>query len=370
MKNRILKKILFGICSFTILTGCANHGGADLETENSSEPIKISEKKESKDPEIPDDCHKEIDGVKFEIDNIEVPDGVDLKGLYECNPTRQIPNQDSLVEKYSTGKEVIKHDSLDTTAEDGNKGVYEYIAFSDGSNLYASIGSISYITDFATKISYAFDVYNLDKYASDSEFDFMSVEESLNLIQNELAECGFELDDFDYKYYALDYETLEKEETHEEKVGDKLDIHSEWSDSDNCYMFYINPKNQGIPVYYGSENFMEDTDPTMMHIVVQVSKDGITELHVSNLFSFSRSNDEIELIAFEQCAQTVANKYGQILSDGQYCVDRAKLYFVPILEQDNSYSAKLAWLFEINEQNDGNKQYMLIDAENAQEITL
>ena len=61
----------------------------------------------------------------------------------------------------------------------------------------------------------------------------------------------------------------------------------------------------------------------------------------------------------------------KILSETQYRVERAKLYFVPMLNEKGGYDVKLAWLFEVDLQNgNSDKEYVIIDAENGEEITL
>ena len=164
---------------------------------------------------------------------------------------------------------------------------------------------------------------------------------------------------------------MQKEEKHEEKLGKELDIHSDWSVDDNCYAIYISQKEQGIPVYYGNKYFMEDTDPKMMPVGGTVSKNGVESIIVNNLYEIKEENKLIKPVDFDTCAETIANKYGQILSDSKYVVNRAKLYFVPILNEHGGYDIKLSWLFEIIKDDDSSaKEYILIDAETGKEITL
>ena len=118
--------------------------------------------------------------------------------------------------------------------------------------------------------------------------------------------------------YLLDYETMRKQEKHEEKVGKQLDVHSEWTVNDNCYVMYINQKEQGLPIYFGNEYFMEDTDPKMMPVEGVISAKGIESIRVNNLYTFKKENRLIELINFDICVETVANKYGEILSDAKF----------------------------------------------------
>ena len=83
------------------------------------------------------------------------------------------------------------------------------------------------------------------------------------------------------------------------------------------------------------------------------------------------------MIDFDICAGVVANKYGDILYNATYNVKRAKLYWVPKLNEDGSYNAALAWLFEIVEKGEDEERgqyekviYTLINAESGEEIAL
>lgn len=369
MKKCLFKLTFSILCAATLLMGCTQKNVKDTQVKN--EMTIDSNESTSTTFEIPDSYNKEMNGVVFNIDKIELPEGIDIDGLYECSATKQKPNQEKIVELYSQGKEIVKKESVDSTALDGSIGVYDYRSFSDGSQINASNGNVGWITPFATKLSYAFDAYNLDKYDKSGVFDFGNAENALQLVLDELKKYGYEIDSFDYTYFLLDYETMKTEEKHEEKVGETLDIHSEWSVEDNSYALYINPKEQGVPVYFGNEFFMEDTDPTMMPVAGLVSANGIAELHINNLYSFEKKDDLYKLTDFDSCAETIANKYGEILSETQYRVERAKLYFVPMLNEKGGYDVKLAWLFEVDLQNgNSDKEYVIIDAENGEEITL
>lgn len=364
MRNCLPKRLLPIIGVSILLGGCMEDS-----QENSNISSDIINENGKTEYDFPSEYYEEIDGVKFEIDKVEVPEGVDLDGVFECDINKQRPNQDFIVEKYSQEKNILENENSDSIDLDGSVGIYEYISFSDKSNLYVMNGNMGYMTDLASKVSYSFDADNMSKYSSNGNFEFLSAEKAVKLVQDEVINCGYELEKYDYKIFLLDHDTMQKEEKHEQKVGEKLDIQSEWSSDDDCYRIYINPTEQGIPIYFGNKYFMEDTDPTTMPVSGLVSKNGVEELQIANMYSFESEDKSIKMMEFDQCANAVANKYGKILSENQYCVDRAKLYFVPVLEKDGTYNARLAWLFEIALPNEDN-QYMLIDAENCEEITL
>lgn len=369
MKKKVLIVTSIILCATSFFMGCAQKNNERTQ-HKSRNTINVNESGKSTF-EIPKNYKKEINGITFNIDKIELPAGIDINALYECTASKQKPDQKKIIDEFSKGKKIVQKESMDTTAPDGSDVVYDYRSFSDGSEINATDGNMGWSTDFTNKISYSFNPSNMDKYDKCGEFNFESSDDSLNRVLEQLKKYGYKLNDYEYTYFLLDYETMRKQEKHEEKVGKQLDVHSEWTVNDNCYVMYINQKEQGLPIYFGNEYFMEDTDPKMMPVEGVISAKGIESIRVNNLYTFKKENRLIELINFDICVETVANKYGEILSDAKFVVERAKLYFVPKLNEKGKYDVKISWLFEIKKNgSDSDKEYILIDAESGKEITL
>lgn len=359
MKNRLLKSSLAILCAVPFLVGCTQNGKENTQVNNKAE-------NNAGTYEVPDEYKKEVSDISFNIDKVEVPDDVDLSNIKEYIATKQKPDVKSIIERYSQGRDVTEKDETDDDS-------YCYMGFSDGSELWVmDDGYMTWMTKEGGKPANSFDNTNMDKYAQTGSFDFMDESNAVKAVSDELKACGYNLDVYEYKYFLLDHDTMAKEEkTDDNKAGTKAnetaDV-SEWTKEDDCYWFYINQKLQGIPVYFGDENFPDDTDTTSMHVSGIVSANGIEALEVSDLYDFQSGDKTISFTDFDSCAQTVANKYGEILSDTKYIVDRAKLYFVPQLKSDDNYDLVPAWLFEIK--TDSGNEFMIVDAESGKEITL
>ena len=370
IKNWLFKTIAIILC-VTSLSGCTQ------DNYDVSEAEKHKNNSEGSGFNLPSQYNREVNGIIFNIDQIEVADDIDLNNLFRCSVEKQKPNQNKMISILASDTKLEKEDNLEMTSIDGGTSNYYYASFSDGSSIYAYDGGIKWTTKFANKIYYSFNNQNLDKYSKNELFDFMEPDDAIESVINKISECGYELNEYDYTYYALEHKIMKQEEVHEEKVGDTLDIHSKWTKLDDNYMFYITQQNQSIPVYFGTEFFMEDTDPTMMPINAMVSSNGIEEINVICLYKFVETNKKIKMIDFDICAGVVANKYGDILYNATYNVKRAKLYWVPKLNEDGSYNAALAWLFEIVEKGEDEERgqyekviYTLINAESGEEIAL
>ena len=174
MKKNLIKLAFSTLCAASVLMGCTQKNVNDTQMKN--EKMIDSKGTQKSAIEIPNEYHKEINSVVFDIDTLEIPEGIILDNLHECSITKQRPDQEKILELYSNGKEIVKSDSMESTTLDGSTGLYEYRAFSDGSQINAADGNVGWMTKFASKISYSFDAYNLDKYATSGEFDFGSRE--------------------------------------------------------------------------------------------------------------------------------------------------------------------------------------------------
>ncbi len=147
-----------------------------------------------------------------------------------------------------------------------------------------------------------------------------------------------------------------------------------WGAENDCYFFAAVQQHEGLPVYFGSQDFPEDSESNRP-VQVLYSAGGIERLEVSRLYSFSEPGDAVSLLDFGTVAETVSKKYGDVIG-ASYTVKRAKLYKMPVKLADGTYDVKIAWLFEVTESgtdSDTGKeyeytQYMFVDAADGTEV--
>lgn len=101
--------------------------------------------------------------------------------------------------------------------------------------------------------------YNADLYSTETQLSFMTREEAFDEIQNTLKESGIGIDAA-YICYALDHETMQSQEYHEDMDGniDKSQYKTQWLGEDDCYYFYINQIYKGLPLYHVCNNVFAD----------------------------------------------------------------------------------------------------------------
>ncbi len=187
--------------------------------------------------------------------------------------------------------------------------------------------------------------------------------------------AGYQLEETAYDYYALDHETMEKEYRAFDKSGQELGADTlSWGAENDCYFFTAVQQHEGLPVYFGSQDFPEDGESNRP-IQVLYSADGIERLEVSRLYSFSEPGETVSLLDFGTIAETVSKKYGDVIG-ASYTVKRAELYKMPVKQAGSTYDIKIVWLFEVTESgvdSDTGKeyeytQYMFVNAADGTEV--
>ena len=212
--------------------------------------------------------------------------------------------------------------------------------------------------------------YNANLFSKEADLSFMSRSEAFSLVENLLKEIGIEAE-YEYIGYALDYETMQSQEYHADINGniDKSAYKEQWSKEDDSYYFFISQLYRKLPVYYKYyELFTEVTDMNMP-IQAIVAKDGIRELDIQKVFTFSEEKAIEEVAAIEEIATTTANKFNQILGTGTFEMTEARLYYyVDVASGQGEYEVKPVWIIKGTEKERGEPVQIIIDAQNAKEI--
>lgn len=375
MKLRKNNLLILAILSMTVwIAGCSGPNSQIIsETEAESAALDGS-------VEFPKYMKQEINGVAFDL-NLEVPENLELSKVKKSRAARQIPKVDSIVKVLGKNEDALE--AYKDKFEGENGIVYDtyYAKYSDESLLSVDTAMV-YSTSFFEKIHNSFRIeksalYNADKYISEAN-EFETPEICFEQVKKQINLCGYKLDDCDYKYYTLDYNTMRQEEIQLDKAGEVSNSEDTgWSAEDNCYYFFAEQVHNGIPVYFGEQDFPQDNIENRPFQVVY-SKDGIKRLDITKLYTFESMDENVNFKGFEEIANKVAEKYGNILTDAKYEAARAKLYQMPVKTEQGEYEVKVIWLFEIKEtgidsesgENFENTLYTCINAETGEEVSI
>lgn len=211
--------------------------------------------------------------------------------------------------------------------------------------------------------------YNADLYSTETKLSFMTREEAFDKIQNALKEFDIGIDAA-YICYALDHETMQSQEYHEDMDGniDKSQYKTQWSGEDDCYYFYINQTYKGLPLYHVYNEVFADQEDTNAPIQAVVSGEGIEWLNIEKVFALSDEQGGVSLADMDAVIRTVADKYNQVLGDAAYEVTKAELcYYVDLSSGMGTYDVKPVWILTGSEKS-GKTIQIIIDAQTAGEI--
>lgn len=214
--------------------------------------------------------------------------------------------------------------------------------------------------------------YNASLYSTDEQLSFMTREEAFQIIDKALKEMDIELE-YDYTGYALDYNCMQSQEYHEDMDGniDRANYKNQWSISDEGYYFCINQIYRGLPLYHVYCEIFSDVSDVNAPIQAFISKDGIEYLNIEKVFEIADEGMAVSLVPMEAIAETVANKYNQILGSSTYEMTEAELcYYVDLSSGTGVYDVKPVWIVKGIEKSEQNEQgiQVIIDAQTAKEI--
>lgn len=211
--------------------------------------------------------------------------------------------------------------------------------------------------------------FNADLYSRSAQLSFMTREAAFETVQKVLGEIEVAIEPI-YVGYALDHETMQSQEYHENMDGDidRSQYKAQWTDADDCYYFYINQTYKGLPLYHVYNQIFQDAADYNAPIQAVVSGEGLEWLNIEKVFAVSNEQGNVSLADLEAVIQTAADKYNQLLGGSTYEITKAELYYyVDLSSGKGTYDVKPVWILTGNEK--GGKDFqIIIDAQTAEEI--
>lgn len=342
-------------------------GTKDVETEEDT----------AKNLDFPEKMQETINGVTFDMD-ILIPEDADMGNLHKTTATLQQPDIPKAKDVFAKEKNVVEERNEMGAGEDGIEFPCYTAYYDDETYLKISTNLVYNHTPVFEKVNGAFRLYsycNTERYSKDKVLELGDPQKIFETILSNIHEVGYQLEDTSYDYYALDHETMEKEFMMLDKSGEALSTEEiSWGVGDDCYFFTAVQRQEGLPVYFGSQDFPEDEEGNRP-IQALYSSNGIERLEISQLYSFSEPGETVSLLDFDTIVETVSKKYGDVIG-ASYTVKRAELYKMPVKLEGGDYDVKIVWLFEVQESgvdSDTGKeyeytQYMFVDAESGAEV--
>ena len=329
---------------------------------------------------FPDKYTNEQNGVTFET-VIDVPEKLDFSKIKTGVAKLQYPISEQAMSEIAADS-TIAHQDISSIEWKGKKIDVSYYTFEDGSTLNLDT-ALTYTTPYFYNVLNAFRVekteaFNADNYSQENNFDYVSSGDAFQYILDIINRCGYELEETNYEYYALDAETMQQQEIAANKLGDNSSSEPrEWSKEDDCYYFFAEQMYEGLPIYYGNQMFPDD-GVTNRPVQAVYSSRGLERLYVNNVYRITEAGEAVSLLGFDELAEKIANKYGDLLTSSSYYVNRAKLYHMPVATSAEDYELRPVWLFEIHEKGIDSETgseyettvYTFLDAQTGEEVTV
>ncbi len=374
-KSILLTAALLSLCS----VGCGEESfQADAENEISAEDTAQTER-DVPQPDFPERFEETIDGVVFDMD-LRISEEADMENLHTMTAALQQPDIEKVKAVFAEGKTIVDEQKETGSGEDGTEFPCYTANYEDDTFLNISTKVTYSHTPVFEKINGAFRLYshyNAERYAKDAVLEAGDPEMMFERVLKNIRDAGSELENAAYDYYALDHETMAEEFMMLDKTGEALRTEGiSWGAEDDCYFYTAVQLQEGLPIYFGSQDFPEDEESNRP-IQALCSADGLERLDISRLYSFSEPGDAVSLLDLDTVVKTVSKKYADIIGPS-FTVKRAELYKMPVKSADRTYDVKIVWLFEVletgNDSDTGEKyeytQYMFVDAVDGTEVLI
>lgn len=358
MKKKIL--LLIG-CIAILLSACskeekqeniAQKGKSDeIQTESSNQE---AEGENDGENIIPESYTLENENIIFST-KIHIAQEAREEGIKEASAVLQQIDTDKVYQQLFQGIEVVEEDTSELEYNDGSNVTQYYYAGKNGESLIVSSRGVQYGTEFFQYVYNCVDTSeggNISSYIQDMNFSFASQEEALQNISTELEKMGIELGETECRVYALDYQSLQKNEYAMDMDGNEdTSIYKDnWSEEDNCYYFFIRQKIGNLPEYHPYSDLFKNPIEENAPIKVLYSQNGIESLEIERLYDFAEEQGKtISLMPFEEVTEAVTYKYNQLLTGAKYYVTDATLYYMAENGGDGNYQMFPVWIFNVEE---------------------
>lgn len=188
---------------------------------------------------------------------------------------------------------------------------------------------------------------NLDAYSTTDNLEFMNREDAKKKVAQSLLEMGIETDGNQCTVYAMDLENIKEQEKllSQDEVIDASEMNPAWDKSQEGYYFYMTQTFQGLPVYASTEvNRGIWENPAESPLQVYYNSHGITGITLMNYFKIKKSDEKVYLASFDKIADTIEEKYADIINTSKLTVKRMELLEFPLYKKDGVYQMTPVWM--------------------------
>lgn len=217
---------------------------------------------------------------------------------------------------------------------------------------------------YAFKIDRDSDLYNADKYNTNSNLDFMDRDLAFNKVKSILNRLNIDIDD-DYTCYSLDNKTMTKQYHYIEMSDD--DNHERthtFKKSEECYCFVLSEKVDELSIAKFSYGDSESgTYVPGTEIIAFYGKEGLIMLDIKCPYDIVKTKGEESVLSLDEAINKLDNKYKSMIITDTIEVEKISLnYTAVIVDADkNEYTLVPSWVFEVTQKfSDHNESFSIM----------
>lgn len=360
MKNILLITTLF--CTI-ILTGCS----ADKAVKKADSSMLL--------PNIPTSFEREGEMVNFHTKIVVDSDG-EVTQIFSGRAELQPIRYKDLKRLFFKSDKLTEYNDKVNDYFGDKYSSYNCIS-EDERTLSVGYNNATYSTPFCNYVDAALHMeedagdYNADKFSTSDEFQGFTREEAFQELKILLEKIGCEVSE-EYLCYALDHETMSREE-HWEDIEGNAEVEKmkeSWEEEDDSYYFIINQQFHGLPVFH--PYYYTEVSDTLSNSPVQaiISRRGIEMLSVERLFTFADDEPVVSLKSFSEIADIFEKSRSQILCEDPFVVTKAELKYFEELTGKDEYKVIPVWMISYKQEHDDTTWYYqsIYDAVSGEEI--
>ena len=358
-KNKNMRKKEFLICFICIiaisLTACEKN---------------ISDKKA--DNSNYNTTSKNTDRIKMNIDDfvqidatVDVPESLKKLRMNKVKAHRPKLNINEL-KKIFFSKNKIKKKEIEKEYKSREFGKYNIIDYygSDDEYLCCEISDCYFanpLLDYYLNCMNTlpeYNEYNMNKYSLTDTLSFASRNEIFKKIKAVYETIGVPISE-EYEAYALDYNTLSKEENPVD-VNDTIreDWKKEnWTKKDDAYYFVLYQEIGGVPIrqiQYGDGYQGIGIEETVLEAIYGAR--GWISFRERWGYQLEDTKEKVNILSVEEILKSLQKKCSMLTTKEKWKIDDISMELIPIFIKDNDYEIHPVWSLKgTTEDIDGNQ---------------
>lgn len=363
-----IKKGMLALCVCVCLSGCSG------ETEKAGEEKTVQGTGEIAQEEtvdsFPESYSEKTEKVQFDCE-LEVPEEFEISNFHIPKINGSVlSDAEAIYAKYVEGKTIAEEHHEEPT-EVNERGNDTYI-LEDGTLIGATEGFIYQRQEVGKYRSWA---RSSEIGAPQETFAFASAEDCIQEVKEKLKEIGCPVEEYTFGWFSTtgeEYKALEQQAVDSGLMDSGSANPEGFSEADNSYEIY------GWQTYEGLQVLPWIMTSSMMRAFETYQKAPVAALYTEQgmlalamtdpAYVFEPSEEAAQFLAFPEIAQTVIQKYEDMLDEEFYTVTRAKLALRTYLDEKQQPAAEPVWYFEVSD-SEGD-EVVLVNAVTGEEIFL